>query len=53
MKITNRGIVLAAFLELGAIFGIGYLYDWRAGVAAFLGAMLVSIRIAGADTSTK
>jgi hypothetical protein len=48
-NMTNGTVVAFAILELGGCLGIGYLYDWRAGVTAFIGAMLVSIRIAGAS----
>ena len=48
---TDGMILVYGILELGCILGIGCMYDWRAGVTAFLGTMLV--RIAGIDSSTK
>jgi hypothetical protein len=43
MKMTNGTMVVLALLEVGCIFGIGYMYDWRAGVATLLGGMVVRI----------
>ena len=51
MKMTTGVILTLAILEVGCIFGIGYMYDWRAGVATFLGGMVM--RIASIDMNAK
>ena len=48
---TIGAMIMFGILELGCMVGIGYLYDWRAGVAALLGSMVM--RIVSIDTINK
>ena len=51
MKMTNGMTLALGVVEVGCFFGIGFLFDWRAGVAAFLGSMVM--RIACIDINSK